>query len=994
MKKLFLILALFAAIATVVAQENHYDFCVINQTGYYTYYRIIDVDNQLVEVTYPCQNGDNYWYGYEKPAGKLIINNEVTYDGTVYHIVAIGDNAYYNCSDLRGVLELPQSIETVGEAAFSGCSKLSGLLDLTHVTSIGRKAFCNCSGLSGKLILNGNIESIEDSTFYNCSQFTDRLIIPSSVNSIGESAFESCGFTGMASLPASLVSLGSNAFKNCSHINRISIKASVPPVADSTAFDGLWKNMPVYVPCNTLEAYKNADGWSYFSKIEEKSLWSGEAIRWTQGEGTAESPYLIESAENLAWLAKDVNSRKHLQIDTCYGIYGMVYYVYTYLDVNAYQDTCFRVDVDIDLQNENGLEWEPIGNIHENDTNNYYTYFSGIFDGDEHQIHSYKIYNNEEGEIVHEKDFGIFGAVKSADIRNISAAPCFSVYSSKKTIGGICGRAINSNISNCHTLGWINCGNSQNYQYYQNYYSTVGGILGLSQSSHIENCISSTTISAYCWASSNNGRGVGGIVGMMLCDTVSDNTSDIFNCCFNGKMIDLEIGGGIVGGCKSIMGNSGTARIEHCCNQGPMLASNRLPDYEVFLGGIVGQVYDIDTLFVINCYSNDTITTKTTNDKYYAGGIIGKANNNSTLVVKNCYHVGPVTSTTTGGIIAQNTQMSIIRNSFYDENCAPDNGFGTPMNIEEMKTEAFVTQLNNGSTVYKMDTEPYQNDGFPVFGTDGLIFVGAEWYYEILNGDSSITYQNLRCVGDTAINSKRVKVIVKSNTLYDKKLETEITHEYLYEENGVVYWCNKTLEEFTVLYDFSAIEGEEWVIKVGEESITMHVYEVENQIINGLPYKKLTVADDENLFSGTIVSTIGHLTSFFPEKLIEKSSDFSIEQLRCYWLNGNLIYKIGNMDCDEIYQNLHIGIDETTAEIFSVYPNPTNGVINIKIGDNETCQETSLQQAMEYVITNITGQTVMQGTISSDHHQINVENLENGVYFIKIDGFTTRFVKY
>ena len=227
MKKLFLILALFAAIATVVAQENHYDFCVINQTGYYTYYRIIDADNQLVEVTYPCQNGGNYWYGYEKPAGKLIINNEVTYNNIEYHIVAIGDNAYYNCSDLRGVLELPQSIETVGEAAFSGCSKLSGLLDLTHVTSIGRKAFCNCSGLSGKLILNGNIESVEDSTFYNCSQFTDRLIIPSSVNSIGESAFESCGFTGMASLPASLVSLGSNAFKNCSHINRISITRKI-----------------------------------------------------------------------------------------------------------------------------------------------------------------------------------------------------------------------------------------------------------------------------------------------------------------------------------------------------------------------------------------------------------------------------------------------------------------------------------------------------------------------------------------------------------------------------------------------------------------------------------------------------------------------------------------------------------------------------------------------------------------------------------------------
>lgn len=973
MKKLFLILTLISITFFCVAQENHYDFSLMNSTGYYTFYRIIDADNQLVEITYPCNNGNNYWYGYEKPSGKLIINSNVTYDGIEYHVTAIGDHAYYNCVELSGNLDLPGSVETIGDGAFCGCSRLVGKLDLTYVKYIG------------------------DSTFYNCSQFTDRLIIPDEMTSIGKSCFENCGFTGMCMLPASLLSIGDNALKGCSKISLISVKAENPPVVEASAFDNMNPNITVYIPYNTTEIYKNANGWSRFSCFEEKSIYSGKAVKWAKGDGTSENPYLIESAENLAWLAKSVNETVNYVVNTVYSPGGAIFYDTTWYSSNVYQDTCFRLVIDMDLQGSRGFLWEPIGWC--NNSKDYSSNFSGIFDGDGHSISNYAQNSNSLY-----TNYGLFGKIEQASIKNLNVVD-FNINissdpNSRYSVmsGGLAGYSYGSTITNCHTSGVM-----KNGLIYMLGNPAVGGIVGKSKTSNIEYCTSTVDITCRSECGSTNNNGVGGIVGTISYNDDCDIATRVYHCGFSGSIVFNRIGanntdylceGGIVGIISKRGTQNGVGKIENCYCKGTLSGTGLGAPRQraTSVGGIVGHVDKMDTLIIINCFSNDSIMTNSNQEVAHCGGIIGLATDTTTLLIKNCYHVGYMDGYNKGGIIAKNTGMTIVRNCYYDRDCCEDNGFGFPMEKIEMKTEAFCMQLNNGSTVFKMDTEPYQNDGFPIFGTDGLIFVGAEWYYEILNEDGSITYQDLRCVGDTAINSKRAKVIVKSNTLYDKDLKTEVTHEYLYEENGVVYWWNKTLAEFTVLYDFSAIEGEEWIIKVGEESITMHVYEVENQIINGLPYRKLTVADDDNIFSGTIVSNIGHLTSFFPEKLIEKSSKFSVEQLRCYWLDGNLIYKIGDMDCDEIYQNNHFGVDETATEMFAVYPNPANGIITIKFGDNETFQETSLR-TMEYEITNISGQSVMKGMISGDNQQINVEGLENGMYFLVINNQIVKIIK-
>lgn len=268
--------------------------------------------------------------------------------------------------------------------------------------------------------------------------------------------------------------------------------------------------------------------------------------------------------------------------------------------------------------------------------------------------------------------------------------------------------------------------------------------------------------------------------------------------------------------------------------------------------------------------------------------------------------------------------------------------------------------------------------------------LGSEWYYEIENEDGSITYQQLSYAADTTINDEPVKIIVKINTLYDKSsYSEERSHEYIYEDGNKVYWWNKTIGEFTMLYDFGAEPGNSWVINVGTNSLLMHVDQVEQVMYDGVSYRVLHVSDADGLFSGSIVSGIGHMTSFFPEKLMQHDKDFRVDGIRCYWRQGDLVFRYGERDCDEVYEQLHHGVEESLAnEGFIIYPNPVNThlfvIPNNLINNNET---------LPYRIINIIGQTMKSGQITGETDQIDLSNLSSGMYFITIGNSTQKLIK-
>ena len=103
-------------------------------------------------------------------------------------------------------------------------------------------------------------------------------------------------------------------------------------------------------------------------------------------------------------------------------------------------------------------------------------------------------------------------------------------------------------------------------------------------------------------------------------------------------------------------------------------------------------------------------------------------------------------------------------------------------------------------------------------------------------------------------------------------------------------------------------------------------------------------------------------------------------------MGNELVFKIGDEDCDAIYGELH-GVEEMNENGFSVYPNPANGVLVV-----ETRHGASLPANAEYEIANMMGQTLLQGTINCENQQIDINTLPAGMYFVTVEGETTKFV--
>ena len=255
---------------------------------------------------------------------------------------------------------------------------------------------------------------------------------------------------------------------------------------------------------------------------------------------------------------------------------------------------------------------------------------------------------------------------------------------------------------------------------------------------------------------------------------------------------------------------------------------------------------------------------------------------------------------------------------------------------------------------------------------------GTEWYYEIKHLTGGITYQHLEYTADTAINSKRVKIITATNTMYDKSTWTDV--EYIYEDGDRIYWWNRDLEDFTLLYDFGAEVGDEWEINGGWFTITVHVDGVDETTLQGKTYRVLHVTDPNyQLFTGDIICGIGHQKSFFPLSPIAK--EYYINGLRCFWQDGELLFTMGEEDCDAVYYEIH-GVEEGDEKGFVVYPNPVNDMLFVESASGSA-----------YRITNLLGQTLKSGHISADRQQIDVHDLTEGVYFITVGEITKVLLK-
>jgi len=177
------------------------------------------------------------------------------------------ENACFEyCSSLSSV-SLTNSITTIGGGAFRETTSLGSILIPEGVTYFASEVFKN-SGISDILMPNSTTE-IGQKAFRNCSNLT-MMLLGDEVQTINSEAFKNCTSLTSFSIGTAITEIKSSVFEGCTNLESVTVYATTPPsLSANYVFDGTSSNLVIYVPSESVEAYKAAEGWSdYASRIQ------------------------------------------------------------------------------------------------------------------------------------------------------------------------------------------------------------------------------------------------------------------------------------------------------------------------------------------------------------------------------------------------------------------------------------------------------------------------------------------------------------------------------------------------------------------------------------------------------------------------------------------------------------------------------------------------------------------------------------------------------
>ena len=815
------------------------------------------------------------------------------------------------------------------------------------VVSIGQNAFDACQEIISVELPN-SIRRIESDAFWYCSGLSSDLVIPDQCTFIGGYAFMGCSGLSSLTIGASVDTIQYSAFEDCIGLQSIHCNTPTPPFSehlpsspyyeDRSIFNNVPTDIPVYVNCLTFDQFLLNWDWSRFVNMEGGVFLGAPALTVGVNNpeyGTAEVVSIPEDCEHTTATVRATPNLGHV-----FGYWkrngAVVSYSQEYtftLDRDCVMTACFDCSI---------------------------TVYDSIAYPDHVITRTYDAAGQVTAEEHSDFNYDPNGVLTNFTSQSRTSYFTFFEFPSKPSrIHSYLGdhpaefETLNFTYETDHQIKHSDHTRGNDYYYdinnHYDYYYTNHRLFRKDSSSTDE---SETVIwrrNNYAYENGNRTRIDSTYSGTTILSSVTTNH-------YNEQQQVL------------------TSQTDNYDNTGAMTSRS------------------LKTYTYTDSNKTDSIVTQVLNDGTWV---------NSGIAHYIYDFKNRVIEYQTGSWSAEASEWNITKKVLYEFN---DETQIVTISFRKKNNNDWVWDVFSGQSLFN-DSQLYEwqrqlestysgvnqfeislhyntlEQQFPIL---------SEWYYELEWGNGNITYQHLEYAADTTIGNERPKIIVRTNTIYDRDEFTEITHEYILEEGNVVYWWNKDLEEFTTLYDYNAEAGDEWEIKVGTESIMVHVDSVGVFEYDGGTHKMLHISDAGDLFSGDIVVGYGHMTSFFPEKLMRRDANFTVNGLRCYWVEDNLVFKYGDTDCDAIYAELHNGINEdgpsTGSGTFAVYPNPTDGILFV-----QTLRATSLPEET-YRITNLMGQTLLQGHISAETQQIDITILPAGMYFINVGETTLKFV--
>jgi hypothetical protein len=235
--------------------------------------------------------------------------------GAWTYIVENG-GATITASTATGAVTMPSelggyAVKKLGNGFFPpifgyGNTSVTTVVIPNSVTSIGNGAFQNCTGLTSITIPN-SVTSIGGNTFSGCNSLAS-VTIPNSVTSIGGNTFIGCTSLTSITISSSVTSIGSNAFQNCIGLTSVIIPNSVTSIGAS-AFAGCTGLTSILLPSTTTIVGANAIPAS--TAVLYANQLSALAMDPTFGTALASnSAFVTALANNPAFVFALVNSIK------------------------------------------------------------------------------------------------------------------------------------------------------------------------------------------------------------------------------------------------------------------------------------------------------------------------------------------------------------------------------------------------------------------------------------------------------------------------------------------------------------------------------------------------------------------------------------------------------------------------------------------------------------------------------------------------------------
>ena len=392
------------------------------------------------------------------------------------------------------------------------------------------------------------------------------------------------------------------------------------------------------------------------------SVWDGStAAAFAGGTGTAEDPYQIANGAELAYLASSVNNGE------------------------TYEAKNFVLTANIDL---NGLPWTPIANSFSDALfgGSDYRVFAGNFDGKGYTISNVSI--GSETTPLESDVLGLFGATEGK-ISNLNL-DTVSIHGVAKIAsgyvigiaGGLVGSSAGS-IENCHVTGLAMDMSAPSNGYVAAYW--VGGLVGaLDGAQLINECSVSGSITEKA------GKGsIGGLIGEL--GKAAKITYSRSNVTVNVKADSR--GGANVGGFIG-KGNGKTDAetiIRNCYATGNVTGG-------AYTGGFAGGLWGLN---IKNCYASGNVSQAAAAMASFVGTDASDPNYYGSIT--NCFATGSVTGSSPFQYAfaeqSSATKRSEITNCYFaEENSGIKTQYesATAKSQDEMKTEAFAADLNNG----------------------------------------------------------------------------------------------------------------------------------------------------------------------------------------------------------------------------------------------------------------------------------------------------------